>query len=313
MSLTPNDAKLAYELIMGRTPSDEEVNALTESHPDVASVRASFLGSDEFTRKYKRFYDQLIGVDNPALVHLHIPKTAGTTMAEALSAVPRLQPNITVHDHNLDELRNMPRGQRRALRYVRGHLSLGAGQALGSAYRYMCLIRRPGPRIFSFYQFIMRTRTHPDFATFTERKLSFGDYLEYSVDAVPHRLEIDNGQIRHLAGQFNHTSIGQEAQLLRTALHTALDPDMLFGFVEHTQAFVALLKSEGYLPGDADVPAVNVSPNSDLYQAAVDTLTPAQQEIFSAYTAWDAYFYDVCHGVLNPANNDVVNDEGTRS
>lgn len=296
--MTPYDAKLAYELIMGRTPSDEEVYNLTQNFSDLAGVRSSFLNSEEFSRKYTRIHEQATNVGNPALIHLHIPKTAGTTLAEALSQVEALQPNLIVHDGNLADLRNMARGQRSSLRYVRGHLSMGAGDALGMAHRYMCLIRRPGPRIFSFYQFIMRTRTHPDFAAFTERNLSFGEYLEYSVDTVAHRLEIDNGQIRHLSGCFDSSGFGREAQLLKTALHTALSPDMLFGFVEHCNTFIALLHREGYLP-DTDIPMVNISPNSDRYDAAIEALTRDQAAIFEAYTAWDLYFYNICHGVLH--------------
>lgn len=299
MGLSKTEAEQAYRSIFDRVPTQEEIENAIAHYPDLQTLRAAFLNSDEFERKYARMKEQQAAQQPPTLIHLHIPKTAGTTLAEALAAQPDLQPNMVVHDVTLDDLRALPRGRRRALRYIRGHLSLGAEEALGTPHRFLCLIRRPGPRIFSFYQFIKRTRTHPTHALLNERNMSFGDYLEFSVDQVPHRLEIDNGQIRRLAGRFDPQGFGQEQALLRAAIRTALSPDMVFGFVEHFDMFARTLFAEGLL-SDPDLKAVNVSPNSDQYQSAVDSLTERQAGIFDSYTAWDTYFYDVCEALMMP-------------
>lgn len=303
MSVTETEIELAYRLLLGRKPSTEEVTARVGQHENVDDLRRTFLNSAEFEKKYDQLRTRADAQHPPTLVHLHIPKTAGTTLAEALSTMPAMQPFKIVHDDTLDELRAMPKGQRRALRYVRGHLSMGAGEALGTPYRYLSLIRRPGPRIFSFYQFIRRTRTHPTHALLTEQDMSFGDYLEYSLTSMPHRLELDNGQIRRLAGRFNPASLGQEQALLKASLHNALAPDMLFGFVEHFDAYIQMLVDEGYLPA-AEVEKRNVSPNSNLYDESVAALTEKQRLIFDGYTAWDTYFYDVCAGILLPPASD---------
>lgn len=304
MSVTQTEVDLAYRLILGRKPSTDEVNAMVGQHENVASLRAAFLNSPEFENKFSQMVSQADAQFSPTLVHLHIPKTAGTTLAEALSKMPAMQPFKVVHDGTLDELRAMPKPHRRALRYVRGHLSMGAGEVLGTPYRYLSLIRRPGPRIFSFYQFIRRTRSHPTFNLMTERNMSFGDYLEYSQTSVAHRLELDNGQIRRLAGRFDDPdSLGRESALLRAALHNALSPKMLFGFVEHFDDYIQMLVDQGYLP-DAQVEKFNVSPNSSTYDDSVLALNPTQRRIFDDYTAWDSYFYDVCMGVLLPQRTD---------
>lgn len=298
MSLSEQTVKMAYSVILGRDPSDEETAHMIGQHANLGELRHAFLSSAEFEQKYTRFREQLYADRPETLIHLHIPKTAGTTLAEALSKTETLQPNMIVHDHALDELRALPRQKRRALRYIRGHLSMGAGEALGFPYRHMCLIRRPGPRIFSFYQFIRRTRTHPSFQDLDSADMSFGDYLEYSVEHVPHRLELDNGQIRRLSGVFDHNSLGRETQLLKTALYTVLDPKMLFGFVEDIGTFIEKLVAEGYL-ANAELENLNVSPNSNQYQSSLDALTPAQRTIFDSYTAWDSYFYEVCQQIFS--------------
>lgn len=299
MSLSEHDVKLSYKMLMGRDPSEEEVRHTCDKHSSLAELRQVFLNSAEFEQKYSHMKEQRDNAQPPTLVHLHIPKTAGTTIAEALSKSEKLQPNMIVHDNMLDDLRQMPRPQRRALRYVRGHLSMGAGDALEVPYRYICLIRKPGPRIFSFYQFIRRTTDHPSFRDLNSQDMSFGEYLEYSLQHIAHRTELDNGQIRRLGGIFDTVSFGQETTLLRNALYTALDPKLIFGFVEHMDLFVQRLIDEGYLE-TSDLENFNVSPNSDLYQSSLDALTPAQRNIFDSYTAWDTYFYDVCHQLFAP-------------
>lgn len=298
-TLPETEISQAYRLLLDRAPSTEEVASMGRQHTELQSLRTALLGSDEFAKKYAKLREQSEARRRPALVHLHVPKTAGTTLARALAKEPELQPELVIHDDTLADLRKMPRHRRLGLRYVHGHLSMGAGEALGAPYRYLCVIRRPGPRIFSFYQFIRRSRKHPAHELLTEKDMSFGDYLEYSVETMAHRLELDNGQIRRLAGEFRRPSLGQETRLLKTALHHALSPTMLFGFVEHLDSLLQTLADEGYLSGTG-IEALNTSPNSDLYDSSVDALSPDQKRIFDSYTAWDSYFYDVSRALLLP-------------
>ncbi|MCR8550878.1 hypothetical protein M4578_23885 [Salipiger sp. P9] len=297
--LTKDEIVQAYRLLLARVPSDAELARMQERKHSYNSLRQSILSSEEFARKYERMQKTAAERQTPTLIHLHIPKTAGTSLARALKDEPLLLPARLVNDASLEELRALPRVQRQQLRYIHGHLSMGAGEALGTPYRYLSVIRRPGPRIFSFYQYICRTKTHPTHELLTERGMSFGEYLDYSTTEMPHRLELDNGQIRRLSGSFTHKGLGQERQILKTALYNALAPNMIFGFVEHFGALLGSLVAEGYL-SSADIPKRNVSPNSDLYDSAIAALTPGQKDIFDRYIAWDTYFYDVCEALLLP-------------
>lgn len=304
MSITPQEVDLAYQFFVNRTPAEEERAWMVENHDSLQSLRNAFLTSSEFEQKYSHFQVQLSTQQTPTLIHLHIPKTAGTSLIQALQKEPQLQPHMLVHDgEGVDRLAAMPRAQRRALRYVHGHLSSSVGDAFDLPYRYLCVIRRPGQRIFSFYQFIRRTTDHPSFALLTDNDMSFGDFLEYSVDSMDHRLELDNGQIRRLGGNSFPSGLGHESQLLRVALHTALSPRMIFGFVEHFPLLVRSLVDEGFLT-DPDIESFNVSPNADAYDQAVAELTEDQHMIFESYTAWDRYFYDVCETLLLPQTED---------
>jgi hypothetical protein len=296
--VSESHVRLSYRLMLNRAATPEEVAAMMPQATSLADLRLAFLNSDEFERGYARMKAERDARRPPVLVHLHIPKTAGTTLAEAFAREPAMRPHAVIHDETLHELRTMPVQQRRALRYVRGHLNMGAGEALGLPYRYLTTIRRPGPRIHSFFRFIQRSRTHP--AHEAVRDMGFGDYLDYSRTQVPHRIEIDNGQIRRLAGQLGDRTPGREQVYLRLALHHALHPATVFGYVEHFDALARRLVAEGYL-SSPEIPARNVAPEEEGgYEAALAGLSEAQRALFDAYTVWDNYFYDLCLTLLPP-------------
>lgn len=299
MGLTDAEISLAYQLFVDRIPDEQEIGFMQANQPDLSALRTTFLNSQEFDQKYTRFKTERDTKRRPILVHLHIPKTAGTTLAEALSKEPLLQPNILVHDLNLQVLREMPVNQRRSLRYVRGHLNMGVGEILGVPYRYLSAIRRPGPRIYSFFQYIMRTASHPSHAELVGKNMTFGSYLEFSQSSMPHRIELDNGQLRRLAGQLNDRTFGREQEFLQLALFNILNPNMIFGYVEHFDSLVRKLHSEGFL-SSTDIQSYNISPSSESYEAAVNSLTENQKAIFDNYTAWDTYFYELCLTLLPP-------------
>ena len=129
--------------------------------------------------------------------------------------------------------------------------------------------------------------------------MGFGDFLDFAMTSSHHRLELDNRQMRRLSGTFTAKTFGQEGELLRTALHHALAPHMILGFVEHLDVLIAHLRGEGYLSRDT-VETFNVSPNSEQYDVAIEALTPSQTEIFESFTVWDQYLYDVCYALLAP-------------
>lgn len=298
MSLSLDEITTAYECILGRSPNTRELENASKRFASLSALRTAFLNSDEFDKKYERLREDLFGQDEPTLIHLHIPKTAGTSLANTLSVLPRMQPNKIVHNGTLADLRAMPRGQRRKLRYIRGHLSIGAGDAFGLPYRYLCVLREAGPRIFSFYQFINRTRTHPAFAAVNGANMTFGDYLEFSQSHPHHSVEINNGQVRRLSGESNAKSIGDEARLFRAALHTISTPSMILGVVEHLDLLLKTLVDQGYLQTE-DVRQDNRSPNSDLYKAQVAALTPKQAAIFEECTAWDTSLYNIALSLVS--------------
>jgi len=300
--LTEETIAIAYQVLFNREASREEISQVAKQHDRVETLRVAFLRSEEFQKKFQRLQEQIEAELPPTLIHIHIPKTAGTTIVYALKEQKAMQPSFEVHDDRLGNVLELPRQQRRRLRYIHGHLSIGLGDAMGVPFRYLAVLRQPGQRIFSFYQFLARTRTHPDHSLLRDNNMSFGSFLEFAMTSRNHRLEMDNGQMRRLAGKLDKSVLGEEPAILKRAIHNALSPKMTLGFVEHLEGLYSRLREDGLLDDD-EPEALNVSPNSEAFQVAMEELNEEQKGLFERFTMWDQYLYDVCRSIVDPADD----------
>jgi hypothetical protein len=303
MNLTRDEIVLAYRLLLNRTAADNEIDHMSQHFADAQSLRKAILLSDEFSSRFDTMVRERDALQQPTLIHVHIPKTAGTTLVNALASEDVMKPSALFHDHMLPELAAMPMARRRTLRYVHGHLDMTVGSMFGAPHRLLCVLRRPGPRIFSFYRFILRTTDHPSHQEIRNLKLGFGEYLEYSLEQRNHRLEIDNGQLRRLSSNLNDGKFDVAHTYVVPALHAVTTPGMILGYAEHMDSLLERLRAEGYLSAEA-VQNENVAPSEgsgNSYEAALAEMTENQKNIFNEFTVWDNYFYDLCLNVLPPA------------
>lgn len=303
MALAREEIVLAYRFLLNRAASEAEVDHMAKHFADTQSLRKAILLSDEFTGRLELMVREREALQPPTLIHVHIPKTAGTTLVNALASEEAMKPSALVHDHMLPELAAMPMARRRALRYVYGHLDMTVGSVFGAPHRLLCVIRRPGPRIYSFYRFILRTKDHPSHAQVRGLNLSFGDYLDYSLDHTNHRLEIDNGQLRRLSGNLNDGKFDISHSYVVPALHAVTMTQMILGYAEQMDTLLERLRAEGYLSA-TKVRNQNVAPKDSgamSYEAALAALTESQKAVFNDFTVWDNYFYDLCMTILPPA------------
>jgi hypothetical protein len=130
----------------------------------------------------------------PAILFMHIPKTAGIAFREAIvanypeSAVAYLYgtaPGFLVSD-----LRRLPLDQRRDLRFVIGHFKYGLHHDLPQDALYITIAREPTARALSQYAFLQRTE--PELVREGGRTLPLEELLERK----PH-IYFDNPLVRH--------------------------------------------------------------------------------------------------------------------
>lgn len=121
------------------------------------------------------------GVDREALIFLHIPKTAGTTLNRiiewqysptAIFSVDSLRIRATVR-----RFKTFSEQRRRRYRVVRGHLHYGIHEFLPQGATYITVLREPVARLLSSYHFILRRPLHPLHRKLKKERLAVEDLI----------------------------------------------------------------------------------------------------------------------------------------
>ncbi len=132
-----------------------------------------------------------------ALIFLHIPKTAGTTLNRIIEWQydPRLIYTVDPYQirATVGRLATLPEERRRRLRVVRGHLLYGVHERLPQGGTYITMLRDPVKRVLSSYQFILRRPLHPLHRKLKATGNSFEAFLEFTANR-------QNLQTKMLAG-----------------------------------------------------------------------------------------------------------------
>ncbi len=144
-----------------------------------------------------------------ALVFLHIPKTAGTTLNRIIEWQYNPLSIFTLDPYRfratVERFKTLSEARRRRFQVVRGHLYYGLHEFLPQGATYITMLREPVARFLSSYYFILRRPLHPLHRKLTREHLGVEDYLRL----IPHR---HNLQCRLIAGVENNT-IGDESLL----------------------------------------------------------------------------------------------------
>ena len=101
-------------------------------------------------------------------IHTHVPKTAGSTLSHALSAIVggahamdlRLKRRIWVRDMSTEDKRD--------LRLIAGHFKYGMHQRFPQKPLYIAALRDPVERAVSYYRFVLGAPKNPHHTLFKE-------------------------------------------------------------------------------------------------------------------------------------------------
>ena len=120
-------------------------------------------------------------MDREALIFLHIPKTAGTTLNRIIEWQYSPFEIFTMDPYRIratpERLKGLPERRRRRLRMVRGHMFYGIHECLPQGATYMTMLRDPVPRALSAYYFILRRPLNPFHRKVKRERLTVEDCL----------------------------------------------------------------------------------------------------------------------------------------
>jgi hypothetical protein len=136
-------------------------------------------------------------MDREALIFLHIPKTAGTTLNRIIEHQYSPFAIFTIDPHRIrataKRLKRLPEERRRRLRVVRGHVLYGIHKFLPQGATYITLLRDPVARVLSAYYFVLRRPLNPLHRKLKTERLRIEDCLRLFPDR-------QNLQCRFIAG-----------------------------------------------------------------------------------------------------------------
>lgn len=136
-------------------------------------------------------------MDRQALIFLHIPKTAGTTLNRIIEWQYSPVSIFTVDPHRIratiKRFKTFSEQRRRGFRVVRGHLLFGIHEFLPQGATYTTVLREPVGRLLSSYHFILRRPLHPLHRKLKRERLAVQDLIRLT----PQR---QNLQCRFISG-----------------------------------------------------------------------------------------------------------------
>jgi len=134
--------------------------------------------------------------EQQALIFLHIPKAAGSTLNQIIQRQygPEAAFSVYVGDEEIRGVVNqLPAERKRLLRVLGGHMSFGLHELLPQPSTYMTILREPVDRLISFFYYVLRSPDNDHHHLVTSRQLTLKEYILSGM--LP-----DNGQTRRLAG-----------------------------------------------------------------------------------------------------------------
>lgn len=190
-------------------------------------------------------------MSRPALlIHLHIPKNAGTTLSRMVKIGLLLRPPTNLlreqatlgmystpgTDARVGAIMRLPERQRSRVRFFEAHCGWGVHERLPGECAYFTLLREPNKRTLSVFRFLKAKGAIDPAMT-----------LDAFLEREPHDpvWVVDNAQVRYLAGEGGSFFTGPIGSCTRAMLETAKERIatgfLLAGLVERYDESAALL------------------------------------------------------------------------
>ncbi len=219
------------------------------------------------------------------LIFLHIPKAAGTTLHSILESHYPAQHTHSIYDPEVEarEFAAWPLERRAQIRLLKGHLAFGLHELLTGETTYITVLRDPVERIASHYYYARRHPTHYLYKEITERQMSLQDYATAGLSD-----ELDNGQVRLLAGLVNDEKVPVGAcgpELLSQAKHNIERHFSVTGLAERFDESLALMAIQLGWNWTPSYQKLNVTPEKGGIDAptreAIERANPLDCELYA--------------------------------
>jgi len=182
--------------------------------------------------------------DDEALIFLHIPKTAGSTLHTLLNGnfPARRVRNVFAATHDEPEvlaLAALDPAAREQIRLLKGHMPFGLHRYLPQRARYMTVLREPVARVISQYFYVRRNVQNPHHAQVISANMSLGEFVSSGISPG-----MNDGHVRWLTDQIRTVPFGRTtAAALDEARANISEHFALVGMTERFDETILLLRN----------------------------------------------------------------------
>ena len=183
--------------------------------------------------------------EDPALIFVHIPKAAGSTLNHILEAQYAPGESYATcstprHPHgDLNRFEALNEAQLAGIRLLHGHMGYGLHRYLPRPAIYVTFLREPVERVISHYSFERTLPDSPVYDYLQSGEMDLKEYVRYYAEAA----EMDNLQTRMIAGNWHKRGFGAcTPEMLEQARCNLSEAFAVVGLAEQFDASYLLLK-----------------------------------------------------------------------
>lgn len=180
-----------------------------------------------------------------ALIFLHIPKAAGSTLHYLLEMQFAPQESFATCStpryprSDLDAFEALDAQQLAGIRLLNGHMGYGLHRRLPRPVFYITFLREPVERVLSHYSFERTLPSSPVYPYLQSGEMDLKEYVRYYTEAG----DMDNLQTRMIAGNWHKRGFGPCTQeMLEEAQHNLRQHMAVVGLAEQFDASYLLIK-----------------------------------------------------------------------
>jgi len=230
-------------------------------------------------------------MNRPILIHIHVPKTAGTTLNFVLGEAfgEHRQFLCALPEHAL-ALAAQPQDERDRTDFIFGHYPYGLHALFARPVLYMACLREPRQRILSFHRFVLSHDHHPLHDAMWRNGRDFSAFLRLCVEDPGMRDPADNVQVRMLAGDMGLRLDDDYDDRLAKALINITADNFLVGDMRDVNNLLDRLANALHLTF-GPIPRLNVSEDSASFDDEMRRLDPEARDTLDRFVKWDTILY----------------------